>query len=175
MNILQAQTMNVSYDPVEDRVSVLLTDQMISYQMWLTRALLQRLLVGLTNLLLQQKEVDSQHPQAKAAALMMEHVAIAHHRHEQPTPLPSDTPAPTTMGVLTKLDIQYAAEQFNMLFFTGETAIASLSLTKHHLHQVIDLLEKIAKTADWQLDPTRLGWLGQGNSWLEDFPTVGRC
>jgi len=172
---LTAYTMNLSYDTLEDRLNLLLTNDERSISLWLTRALTQRLLKGLSDLLVHQSDVESQQAKAREAATIMEHLAITQRHNENPDTLADETPIPHHCGLLTKVDIQHSPNQYQLLFFTQEECVAQMPTGRAGLHRIIDLLERMSERAHWQLVNPDLGWLARKDSALADMPVAGHC
>lgn len=172
---LTVYTMNLSYDTLEDRLSLLLTNDEQSINLWLTRSLTQRLLKGLSDLLVHQSDVESQQAKAREAATIMEHLAITQRHSQSPDRLAADTPTPIHRGLLTKVDIQYSPNQYHLLFFAQDTCIAQMPTGRAGLHRIIDLFERMSERANWQLIDVNLGWLARKETALADMPVVGHC
>jgi len=172
---LEAQTLNLSYHPSEDRLLLLLTDGETSISAWLTRALSQRLLAGIANLLWQQKDIDSSHPLAKEAALVMEHTAITQRAEHKEDKLEASTPEPRLQGLLSKIDIQYRPQSYTLLFFVGDDCIARMPANDIALHRIIDIVANMTQRAQWDLAEADFGWLSRRHASTLPSKTVGHC
>jgi hypothetical protein len=168
-------TMNLTHNQIEDRLRLLLSNDEHSLESWLTRALTQRLLKSLSNLLLRQSDVDSDNPQAREAATIMEHLAITQRHNQTSSSAPTSIPSPLQKGLLTRIDIEYGNAQYQLNFFVGETCIAHMPTGRAGLHRIIDLIERISEQANWQLVTAELGWLSRKETALADIPVAGHC
>lgn len=142
------------YDQLEDRLLLVgnLKSQESRIDFWLTRKLVLRLLNGVQELVdktaasIQQvpKEHKSQlaqfhHDQAKSN--------LSIEREDQKL-------VPDAPRLLTRIDISYNHEQYQLTFFSTEPDPLAVSvLTYDELHQILHLIHKGALSLEWGASP----------------------
>lgn len=174
--LFTAETLNLSYDPTEDRLRLHLVGEHKTLALWLTRALSVRLISGISDLLLRQSDTASEQEKARETATVMEHLAVIGHDSAQPIKtsisLQGD-PIIEQAGLLTKVDIQHTANRYQLCFFTAEQEVARMPAVRAGLHRILDVLERMSQRAHWQLSEQDLNWLSRKDKVLADFPAVG--
>lgn len=148
--MLSIAAFTFKYDHLEDRILVVgnLNNGQQRVDFWLTRKLVLRLLGGAQELI---EKTSSQIAGAPA-----EHKApLVQFDHEQAqTALPVEREGQNIdadLGnLLTRIDISYKQEKYQLLFFSHEAdPIAASVLSYDELHQIFHLIHKGAVMLEW--------------------------
>lgn len=149
------------YDHLEDRLLLVgnLKSQESRIDFWLTRKLVLRLLNGVQELLDKTAATIQQVPTEHKSQLAQFHhdqakSNLSIEREDQEL-------IPEAALLLTRIDISYNHDQYQLTFFSTESDPLAMSiLTYDELHQILHLVHKGALT---------LGWIASSNLFESEF------
>lgn len=159
------QHLDVSYEPEQDRIILVVREQKSHHQFWLTRRLLRAMLGAMVTLLTQSSSVAGRAGgDVRSDILLFEHVdAIARRIQDVQVPDVKVGPAPDGSGVETRLlrqiELSARADQFSLTLSTGEAPTTSVAMSRDNAHQLISMLYDRALLAEWDL--RELDWLAR--------------
>lgn len=142
------------YDQFEDRLLLVgnLKNQESRIDFWLTRKLVLRLLNGVQELVDKTAVVIKQAPTEHKSQLAQFHHDQA--KNNLSIEREDQQLVPKAAQLLTRIDISYKHEQYQLTFFSaGPDPVAVSVLTYDELHQVLHLIHKGALSLEWGASP----------------------
>ena len=178
LSLPRANRIRMTYSALEDRLGLMLT--MASGEgrgAWLSRRALRGLMQPINNTL-KRSHPAAEGESAHDAVMALEHIGarsqVAAQRHQDEAGEAGTPPAPAqwTHWLVTEARVESQQEQIVIALFgqplpgtpderLEPAAIAGLSLTRTHAHEVLRLLHAHAEQAQWSLDAS-IGWITAG-------------
>jgi hypothetical protein len=159
------QHLDVSYEPEQDRIVLVVRNQEGSHPFWLTRRLLRAVLGGMVTLLARSSSVAGRAgSDVRTDVLLFEHVDALTRRAQTVTP-PAAEAGVTPRGdneeprLLRQVDLTAHADQLSLTMVNSDGQQTSVALSRDNAHQLISMLYDRAVRAEWDLH--ELGWLAR--------------
>jgi len=159
------QHLDVSYEPEQDRILLVVRNQEGHHPFWLTRRLLRAVLGGMVTLLMRSSSVAGRAgSDVRTDVLLFEHVDALTRRAQIATP-PASEGGPVTRGdqeapqLLQQVDLTAHADQLSLTMVNSGGRKTGVALSRDDAHQLISMLYDYAARAEWDLH--ELGWLAR--------------
>lgn len=160
------QHLDVSYEPEEDRIILVVRNQDGRHPFWLTRRLMRAMLGGMVTLLTRSSSVAGRvGNDVRTDVLLFEHVdALMKRAQSTPVPAPVVDPGHAPGGqegpqLLRQVDLTAHADQMSLTMVVGSGRKTSVAMSRDNAHQLISMLYDRAVQAEWDL--RELDWLAR--------------